>query len=476
MNTLQNIMKNTSVLFTAQIVNYVLGFFFIIYTARYLGAEGFGILSFALAFTGIFQILADLGFSKLLTREISRNKSLTNKYIGNIISIKLITSFLTFALIIITINLMGYSTQIISIVYLIALYTILTTFTQIFYAVLQAYEIMEYQSVGIIVNAFLLLFGALYLIYRGYSIIGFGFLYLITSLIILISNFIIYLWKFTLPKLEIDLNFWKSQAKESLPFAITGISLNLYYWIDTILLSLLIGEAAVGWYNAAYKLVIVLLVIPITLNTVIFPLMSQFHVSSKESLKISFEKLLKLMIFIAIPLGVGTTFLADKTIILIYGDQFFNAIIALQILIWSLVLTFIRSPFERLLESTNKQFTVTKIFIIGVIFNIIANILIIPEYSYVGAGIVTVLTDILILFLLFKSTKSDEFFTSNKLIIDTIKIALASIIMGIMLSFMIKLNIFIIIIISIIIYLFISIILKIINQNEITMIKSIFNK
>ncbi|MBA7530511.1 hypothetical protein ES705_22719 [subsurface metagenome] len=47
MNTIQRIAKNTGVLLISQIASYIIGFFFIMYTARYLGAEGFGILSFA---------------------------------------------------------------------------------------------------------------------------------------------------------------------------------------------------------------------------------------------------------------------------------------------------------------------------------------------------------------------------------------------------------------------------------------------
>ena len=49
--------KNTSVLFVAQMITYVLGFFTTMYMARYLGAEGFGIISLALSITGIFGIV-----------------------------------------------------------------------------------------------------------------------------------------------------------------------------------------------------------------------------------------------------------------------------------------------------------------------------------------------------------------------------------------------------------------------------------
>jgi len=67
-------------LLASQIASYIIGFFFIMHTARYLGAAGFGILSFALAFTGIFGVFSDLGLSTLTIREVARDKSLASKY------------------------------------------------------------------------------------------------------------------------------------------------------------------------------------------------------------------------------------------------------------------------------------------------------------------------------------------------------------------------------------------------------------
>ncbi len=52
MNAVRRIAKNTLVLLVAQVVSMGLGFFHTMYTARYLRAEGFGVLSFVLAFTG----------------------------------------------------------------------------------------------------------------------------------------------------------------------------------------------------------------------------------------------------------------------------------------------------------------------------------------------------------------------------------------------------------------------------------------
>ena len=65
MNTMQRIIKDVGVLFISQMLSYVLGFFTLIYSARYLGVEGFGILSLALAFTGIFSVCIDFNLVPL---------------------------------------------------------------------------------------------------------------------------------------------------------------------------------------------------------------------------------------------------------------------------------------------------------------------------------------------------------------------------------------------------------------------------
>ena len=140
MKTVQRIAKNSLVLLVSTIISKVLGFFYVMYTARYLGAEGFAILSFALAFTGIFGLLTDLGFSPLTVREVARDKSLAKKYLNNISIMKAILVTITFALIAIVINLLDYPAQTIKVVYLISLSVVFNSFTGMFYSIFRAFE------------------------------------------------------------------------------------------------------------------------------------------------------------------------------------------------------------------------------------------------------------------------------------------------------------------------------------------------
>jgi len=401
MNTVQRIAKNTGVLLFSQIAGKILGFFFVMYTARYLGAEGFGILSFALAFAGIFGIFSDLGLAKLTVREVARNRSLADKYLGNISIIKIILGIITFVLVLSTINFLGYPEQTIKVVGFIALSIIFNSFSQNFYAISQAYEKMEYQSIGQILNSGLLLLGTFWGINNGFNVMGFAAIYFLANGVTLGYSFFVYVWKFSIPKIEVDWSFWKSTVKEAWPFGLTGAFVSIYIWIDSVMLSLMKGDSVVGWYSAAYRFVLVLLFIPIAFNSAVFPIMSRAALNSQNSLKSILQKHFKYMLIVGIPIGVGITLLAKKIIILVFGIEFLPSVIALQILGWAGVFIFARTAFERVLEATNQQIIVTKVFGNGALLNIVLNIILIPRYSYIGAAVSTLLTDFIVFITIF---------------------------------------------------------------------------
>jgi O-antigen/teichoic acid export membrane protein len=103
---------------------------------------------------------------------------------------------------------------------------------------------------------------------------------------------------------------------------------------------------------------------------------------------------LKYVSIISFPIAVGTTLLADKIIILVYGQEYANSSIALAILIWSIIPTFMHFVLGLFVVSTNNE-------VRGMIntgscaaLNVILNLFLIPKYGLVGSAIATIVTEV----------------------------------------------------------------------------------
>jgi O-antigen/teichoic acid export membrane protein len=474
MSAIHRVAKNTGVLFVSTIITFILGFLYMIYIARYLGPEVYGILSFAIAFTIIFGILADLGLSQLMVRELSRDKSLASKYLGNTIVMKIIASIITFLLIILIVNLIHETIINMVVIYLIALSVLINSFSQIFYSVFQSYEKMEFLGIGSVLSSILLFSFALLAMYYKFDVVFFAFIYLLVSIIILVFNMTICFWKFILPRKEIDLNFWKFVLLESIFFVLTGVFTQIYFNIDSVMLSLMISNEAVGFYTAAYKLIFILLSIPSVLIISLFPLMSKHFQSAQNILKLEYEKIFKFLFILALFLFLFGFIFADKIILIIYGSNYIPSIRALQILIFVLPIIFLTYLFGTLLGAINKQRFVAIVTGTSAVLNIILNILLIPKFSYFGASFATVITEIAVFILMFSYIS--KFFYKVSIIDNVLKPLIGALILAICIYLTISINWILAAILGSIIYIPILFLLNIIGKDDIALISELIKK
>lgn len=471
MSTIHRVAKNTGVLFISQILSFILGFLYLIFTARYLGPESYGILSFAIAFTLIFGILADLGLNQFLVRDLVRDKSLASKYFGNALVIKIIASVITFLLIILTVNLIHYPLNTTIVIYLIAIYVLINSFSQFFYSIFQSYEKMEFQAIGNILNSALILSMVLLAIYFKLDLIFFALIYFFSSIIILVYNIIICIWKFIIPKIEFDLNFWKYILLESVFFILASVFTQIYFNIDSVMISFFTGNQAVGFYTAAYRLIFILLSIPSVLMISMFPVMSKHFKSSINVLKLEYERIFKFLFILALFFFIFGFLFADKVIFLIYGANYNPSIIALQILIFVIPIIFITYLFGNLLAAINKQRFVVIVTCIGAILNITLNLFLIPKFSYFGASFATVITELVIFIIMFYYLS--KFFHRISILENILKPLAGAIIVAVCISFIIYINWILALIFGLIIYIPLLYILKIIKKDDIKLISEL---
>jgi O-antigen/teichoic acid export membrane protein len=420
------------------------------YTLRYLGSGNYGILSFALAFTAITGFFTDLGLSMIVVRDVSRDRSLTNSYLVSAALIKVGLAAFTVVFTLLLSWLRNYPEETAGVLYIITLSVIISSFAGLFGSVFQAFERMEYNSIGSVLNNLIMLIGALFAISHGLSVLSFAYIYLIAAVAWLAYGVFAFLSKFSISRPSIDFALWRYMIKESLPFGISTIFIRIYYYVDTFMISLLIANPneIMGWYNAAYRLILVLSFIPSNFLAALYPVMSKCYVSSDNSVQFMFERSFKYLSAIAVPIGVGTTLLSDRIIYFVCGPGYSPSVIALQILVWSEVFIFLNITFGNLLNSTNQQMVVTKQTIGSAMLNIALNLILIPRYSYVGASIATVATELFAFIFLFWFTSKSEYRIHGSMRTYLPKIISASLMMSLFIELFRESNLFLLIVLA----------------------------
>ena len=368
-----------------------------IYIARKLGDEDFGKLSFAYSFAGICFIAADFGLSTILIRNVSRQKELTREYVGNILALKIVLSFICISVIGLFVLFTDYPADIITLLVIFCGVMFFKALIDFYCAIFNAYERMDIEAFLKGTNHILLFLSGVTVLLVGYGLFGLANVFLIVYSISSIIGFYIVYVSIVKIRPSFDLRFWKYIFRESLPLALTVIFTVIYFKIDVVMLSLIRGNnSEIGWYSAAMRLVELIGVIPALVVSALFPIVSGLHRESIASLRKVYKTSFRYLVVIALPIAVGTLLLSEHLIYTIYGEGYLKTIPALKILSFALVFIFVNYILMNILVAVDRQMTNAIMAGTCVFVNIVLNMCLIPHYGYLGAGTATVITEIVL--------------------------------------------------------------------------------
>jgi O-antigen/teichoic acid export membrane protein len=284
-----------------------------------------------------------------------------------------------------------------NLVYLFSIYLAMEAISNVVIVTFRAFEKMEYEAGIRVVNGILRCTAALLILFLGYGLIALGIIFAISGFLTLVSSLLLCRQKIVRIKWSINFSFIKKSIKIALPLGILYLFSYIFVRIDTIMLSFMKGDAVVGWYNAAYNLILGFSPLPHLFMMTLLPLMSYSYISSRGSLQKTYEKAFKYLLFLGLPLSVGIFMLSNSFILFFYGEQYINSIDALKILSWDILLKFLYICAGTVLISTDKQNKMAILVVFSAFLNVILNLLLIPAYSYIGSGIATLITELFLL-------------------------------------------------------------------------------
>ncbi len=394
-STSQTIAKNTAWLFIGEIVGRLIRFWIVVYAARVLGAAEYGIFSYVLTLAAFATIFADIGLSALLTRETSKAPELRQSYFNSMLTAKaglilvvglgiyLITPLIT--------NLTGAM----ALLPLVILMFIFDSLREFGFGMQRGLERMELEAITkIIMNALITGLGFAALWYQqsagslvtGY-VLGAGIGCLITAW--LLRRFIARL------KDGVNLKLIWPIFKMAWPLGVLQLLGAIMINTDMLILGWFRSPVELGYYGAAQKIILLLYVAPNLLASAVFPVFSRLARVNNERFRLLFEKVVACSEILAIPLAVGSIVLAPQIIRLLFGAEYLPGTATLALLMTTLVIVFPSTIFSNALFAFNQQKKFMLYVAIGVVSNIILDIIFIPRWGIEGSAWATIISQVL---------------------------------------------------------------------------------
>ncbi len=385
---------NTSWLMAERVLRMVVALFVGVYVARYLGPERFGLLSYANSFVGLFIALATLGLDGIVVRELVKTPARRDELLGTAFGLKIVGVILMWLVIITAVPLTENDVQTNSLIAIIAFAAIFQAFNVIdfnYQAEVKSKYVVHAQLVQLTISSIT----KLVLIAINASLIWFAWVYCLDAVVFAVGLSVMYLRKSG----KLWCWQWKWQVakellKDSWPLILSGMVISIYMKIDQVMIKEMLGAEEVGLYAAAVRLSEAWYFIPMAITSSVFPAIINAKKQSEELYYQRLQKLYDLMVWMAVAIAIPTTFLAPWVMKLLYGEAYIGAADVLSIHIWAGVFVFLGVASGKWFLAENyikKNFYRT---LLGMIVNVVLNILMIPMYGIIGAAIATLLGQI----------------------------------------------------------------------------------
>ncbi|CAB4783256.1 unannotated protein [freshwater metagenome] len=196
---------------------------------------------------------------------------------------------------------------------------------------------------------------------------------------------------------RVDLHRWGLWLSEAAPLALGSALDTIYFRIDIVMLSILGTFRAVGSYSVAYKFSDLLGAVP---GSVIAPaaalLIGHWAKENHGAFHKTVRQAYLLLIVAAVGAGVGFFLVADHLVPLLYTSRYSSSAYAARLLVIGQTVHFFTALWLIILIAVGKRLLYPLVMLIGVAINVGLNLILIPRYSFNGAGWATIVTEIVV--------------------------------------------------------------------------------
>ncbi|HWQ99418.1 MAG TPA: oligosaccharide flippase family protein, partial [Candidatus Methylomirabilis sp.] len=310
MSSGRTIAQNAAWLLVATTAQKLLAFIAFTIAARLVGPFVTGEYFYSVAVTSTFVVIADLGLTPVVIRAIAAGTEEGRRLLAAALRLKLLLIPAAIVASLAFVILGGASHTIIITTAIATLVMSADALSLLFYGALRGRQRLQFEAAGMFAGQVLTTIVAI-----SAAVLGWGAPGLAAALLVASSWNAGWAW-YQVRKQDVTpiKPHWGDAgmlARQAVPFALAGIFVKVYSYLDSIMLKAFHGEAAVGTYSVAYKVTYALQFLPLVFIAALFPALSAVHASGdRAALKRIFAGSLRLMAIVGAPLAAGLSALA----------------------------------------------------------------------------------------------------------------------------------------------------------------------
>ncbi len=390
--------KNAAALMVSLVALGVAQFAVLGLISRFGGPEDAGTWAYVSAFRDPFAVFMDFGTTRLLVAEIARRRSEADILLGNGVSLGFIIALPVMLALVIAANLPFFdnSELVIRGIYLMGIGAFLYTTMASFRSAFRAFNRFQYEAISSVLTSVVLVASTFVVLYFNWPFEGVFVAFALAQLVALIYFYYQYNRRLGHFRLGRDRNIMGQLLNKTWAFSLVGLLTRAFTRIDVIILTLMQGAAASGFYALATTVFYQLNTIAQLASTAILPTMARSYVKKPDQVGRQLDVAVRLQVLVGLPCTALGLVFADQIIRLLYGPGYDESAVIFQLLVSVVILRFVNQTLGVALTAMDRQNWRAISLTVTVVFNIVINVVLIQRWGVLGATVTAVLSEILL--------------------------------------------------------------------------------
>lgn len=416
--------KNAIWIIGGKVFQMALSFFISIITARYLGPSNYGIINYVDSFIVFFTPLCTLGIENVIVKELVHKPDEQGKTLGSSMVLQVASSLCSIGGIVLIV---GFMNKWDKTYLLIALLYSLGLFFKCFEIVQYWYQSKLMSKVsstaGIIAYTCMSVY-RVFLLATQKSIEWFAFSTTVDAIVLSALLFFCYKRDHG-PEFRFSWSRGRQILKSSYHFIISGMMVAVYWQFDKIMLKHMIDEASVGYYATATKLCTIWAFFLVAIIDSVRPHLFEIYKTDEKKFEKETVFLYSAIIYISFAVSILFCIFAPIVVKFMYGEEYMQSVPILRVVTWSTAFSYLGTSRSIWILSKGLEKYEKYMAIVGIVCNVVLNLLLIPLCGAVGAAIATLITQVfvnyIIMFLIKDLKPNGKMITDAFLIFRQIK-------------------------------------------------------